>query len=268
MIKYNIFEHFIFDIKYTGLNKAFTHLLKNVFILLKNYLTYDCVKFWIIIISSILVIKILKYIKSLYLINSELNINSKKYYAFNKFGIKAIKKAMLKSGVNDFFIIDKENKEYYKTFLAKTYGIKNNDKKINNDPSYCLDDKLYKNYLTTIKHHYLYKTNYIKGVILWMSSTFLAPFICRFIYEHSFSFDSIVNSIMTTVWFIWFTKGLLLIPTFIIGCIIHPIMLKFVLFHKKLIPYSSDIMENIGYKNNEKANAIGIFAGTFIGRFL
>lgn len=245
-------------------NVASHGLFKAIIIWLNANITQEIILFWSVFLSVIILIKVIKKIS--------LEIKIKEFISTHSISediASKIKKSMRKAKfVHDIMLAEHE-KYLYKDYLEEKLNIKIDERNTNNDPAGILDDINYNRYLKTLRHHNIYKKWYLKGIILWMTSTFWVPFTVMTLYHHPTSIlDFIFYGGSGVCFVIWFTKGLLLAPTCFIGAVVHPALLDYMLFHNKYTPQSESVMHKIGYKRNERKNAAAVMSGTFIGKWL
>lgn len=211
-------------------------------------------------IFLILLIKKIIFIKKIdKKISTENNKSLKKHY----------KKIMMKIKCSQLIPI--ETKKNYKRYITTNlnYSMSRN---FNNDPDKVLDDFSYNKYIKLLKNHMRYKRFYLKGVLLWMTSSFwlLGIIITIKGFPNTWTdwYEPLLNILAGASYSLYLTKGLIVPISFAIAVYIYPILLKKFLFHNKWIPYSENILNKLGYQNHEKQNALSVLAGSFLGRFI
>lgn len=235
-----------------------------------RYYTPETIKFWKIVLTVILAIILLRFLKRLILgIIYVITHYKQIFYSYSYMQLIKILLSMLYTGITSYTIISKAERTKYKYYLQRVHDIYTKPKKISLDPLKILDNKQYVFYLRTLKHHVIYKKSYLKGVLLWMTSNFWIVGVLTTLFNPTTDIMDIIlaNFFGGACVLIYFTKGLLVTPAIFIGVAIYPTFLKMRLFHGKYLPFSEQLLVDLKYKQNEKLNAMSVFAGSFFDKF-
>lgn len=126
-----------------------------------------------------------------------------------------------------------------------------------------------------IELHKRYKIFYIIGVVLWMTIVFWGPVLLGTLYSlikeggeplPSNISPFLYHLMVGVIWMItfMFTSPVTLPLSFFIGLVIHPILLKKIMFSDSM-PYNDNLMEELGHSNQQELNNItGVMTGSVI----
>lgn len=219
------------------------------------------------LILMFVILLIFFFLKSVYqhdAIYDNLRLNKVKY-KYEEF-----KKEMKYTKCYDYKILN-HNKPFFKSYYNNNIDIyeKKYSEEYTKDPSHLLNDNEYYHYLKYIKANQKYKLKYFPGVIGWMTSYFWVSFLLGIISYGGYNISELLfNGFMTTITIITLTGGILLIPTFIMGIIIHPLILKSTCFNDKY-PMNEVLLKEMHYDMaTEKLNIASVLGGGFLGKFL
>ena len=136
-------------------------------------------------------------------------------------------------------------------------------------------EKEEKEFNEAVKQHKTYKFLYYFGLIAWMTSCFWGPFVLGFFNNiitcHNIYGDDLISAsiVMGFAWVCaWsFTMPVTLPLSFLIGALLHPKVLKAIIFSDDK-PYCEDLMKELNHSTKqENLNTVSIAAGTLLEKY-